>query len=151
MQNDHILGALPPIRVESSVTDRKPVGSDDAHPYVGDLIFLLGCVLENNYFEFDGKYYKQIIGCSMVAIPSPEISDMRMYGITRYIEFQFQYSNKKNFTEDLEMMDLSFLMDRKKKSLSFLTSVTTVTGILNSHLKFLKHPWIFLIQRSTKA
>lgn len=61
------------------------------HPDVGDLIFLLRCVLEN---EFNGKYYKQIIGHSMGAVPSPEISDMKMYEYTRCIESQFQYSNK---------------------------------------------------------
>lgn len=36
-----------------------------------NLIFLLKCVLENKYFEINGKYYKQIIRCSMGAIPSP--------------------------------------------------------------------------------
>lgn len=127
--------------VELAYTKADKSNLDIPHPDVGDLIFLLRCVLENNYFEFDGKYYKQIIGCSMGAIPSPEISDMRMYEITQYIESQFHILTKYYFTEDSEMMDLSFLMDQKKKSLRvFFTSVTTVTSILNSHLKFFKHP-----------
>lgn len=46
------------------------------HPDVGDLIFLFRCVLENDYFEFDGKYCNQIIRCNMDAIPSPEIMDI---------------------------------------------------------------------------
>lgn len=103
--------------VKHAYTNANKSNLDIQHPDVGDLIFLLRCVLENNYFEFDGKYYKQIIGCRMGAIPSPEISDMRMYEITRYIESQFQYS-KYYFTEDSEMMDLSFFMDHKRKSLS---------------------------------
>lgn len=47
------------------------------------------------------------------------------------------------------MMDLSFLMGQNKKSLRvFLALVTTDISILNSHLKYLKPPWIFWIQRS---
>lgn len=64
------------------------------HPDVKDLLFLLKCVLDNNYFEFDGKYYKQIIGCSMGAVPSPELSDIRMYQITQLIVSKFKHAKK---------------------------------------------------------
>lgn len=67
---------------------------DIPYPETEDLIFLLKCVLENNYFEFNGKYFKQIIGCSMGAIPSPEISDTRMYQITNYIMSKFKFANR---------------------------------------------------------
>ena len=56
--------------------------------------FLLKCILENNYFEFNGKYYKQIIGCAMGSTVSPEVSDIRMFQITQSIMAQFQYANK---------------------------------------------------------
>ena len=39
-------------------------------PDTDDIIFLLKCVLENNIFEFNGKYYKQTIGAAMGAVPS---------------------------------------------------------------------------------
>ena len=68
--------------------------TDIPYPDAEDLIFLLKCVLENNYFEFNGNYYKQIIGCSMGAIPSPEVSDIRMYQITNHIMSKFKYANK---------------------------------------------------------
>lgn len=59
------------VKIEYTNADKSNL--DIPHPDVGDLIFLLRCVLENNYFEFDGKYYEQTIGCSMGAIPSPVI------------------------------------------------------------------------------
>lgn len=65
--------------------------SEIPNPDAEDLVFLLKCVLENNYFE---KYYKQIIGCSMGAIPSPEVSDTRMYQITNHIVSKFKISNQ---------------------------------------------------------
>lgn len=75
--------------VETAYTNAGKSNLDISHPDDEDLIFLLRC----NYFEFDGKYYinKQIIRCSMGAVPSPNISYMRnvqMYKITRYIQSQ---------------------------------------------------------------
>lgn len=64
--------------------------SDIPYPYpdAEDLIFLLKCVLDSNYLR---KYYKQIIGCSMGVIPSPEVSDTRMYQITNHIMSKFKF------------------------------------------------------------
>lgn len=46
--------------VELSYTNADKSTLDIPHPDAGDLIFLLRSVLESNYFEFHGKYYKQI-------------------------------------------------------------------------------------------
>ena len=40
------------------------------------------------------KYYKQVIGCAIRACPSPQISDIRMYEITKDIIAQCQYRHK---------------------------------------------------------
>lgn len=89
---------------------------DIPHPDVGDLIFLLTSVLEN---------YKQIIGCSMDAVP--EISDMR---ITRYIESQYQYFNEILFHGRFKDDGLIIFDETKEEIFEILTSVTTVISIL---------------------
>lgn len=48
-------------------------------PEVKYLVELLEILLENN--EFDGHLYKQILGASMGAVPSPEICDLRLFVI----------------------------------------------------------------------
>lgn len=52
----------------------------------------------------------------------------------QYIQSLLQYSNKKLFTEDSEMMERSFLMEQKKKSLSF--GVFLHSNKRHKHLKF---------------
>ena len=64
------------------------------YPDASDLVFLIKTVLENNYFEFNGKYYKQIIGCAMGSTVSSEVSDIRMYQITQFIMTEFEHSDK---------------------------------------------------------
>ena len=64
------------------------------YPDTSDLVDLIKIVLENNYFEFNGKCYKQIIGCAMGSTVSPEVSDIRMYQITQQIMTQFKHANK---------------------------------------------------------
>lgn len=80
--------------VNEAYTQANKTQLDIPYPNPEDLIFLLKCVLENNYFEFDGKYYKQIIGASMGAVPSPEICDIRMYQITQHIMAKFRHASK---------------------------------------------------------
>ena len=64
-------------------------------PDVEDIIFLLQLVLENNYFTFDNKVYKQRLGVAMGAAPSPEICDIRMFEITQdIINNKYQHKNK---------------------------------------------------------
>ena len=63
-------------------------------PCISDLIFFLRCILENNFFEFNGRYYKQIIGAAMGARPSPEITDIRMKDITDNVISKFQHADK---------------------------------------------------------
>ena len=50
-----------------------------------DLIYLLKFVLENNIFEFNGQLFQQIIGATIVAIPSCEACDILMYQIMKEI------------------------------------------------------------------
>ena len=64
------------------------------YPDTNDLVFLIKTVLQNNFFEFNGKYYKQIIGCAMGSTVSPEVSDIRMYQITQHIMHNFQHVDK---------------------------------------------------------
>ena len=78
---------------EAYKTSIKP-DKDLPYPDVSDLVFLIKTILENNYFEFNGKYYKQIIGCAMGCTVSPELSDIRMYQITQFIMTEFQHATK---------------------------------------------------------
>ena len=63
-------------------------------PCSSDLIFFLRCILENIFFEFNGRYYKQIIGAAMGARPSPEITDIRMKDITDEAISKFKHADK---------------------------------------------------------
>ena len=56
-----------------------------------DILYLLKIILENNYFEFNGKTYKQIIGAPMGSIPSPSLCDIRMHEITTLLLSQFRF------------------------------------------------------------
>lgn len=47
-----------------------------------------------NYFDFDGQFYKQIIGASTSTIPSPEMCDTIIYPITQHIVTQFRHASK---------------------------------------------------------
>ena len=62
-------------------------------PFIGreKMIRILKLQLENNEFECAGKYYKQKIGCSMGAVPSPQLSDLRAYEIIENILSKFPY------------------------------------------------------------
>lgn len=58
------------------------------HRDVKDLLFLLKSVLDNKCFEFD----RSIIGCSMGAVPSQELSDIRMFQIEQLIVSKFKHT-----------------------------------------------------------
>ena len=58
------------------------------------LIKLLKILLENNEFEFNGHLYKQILGASMGAVPSPEICDLRLFDILENIFKKYNHRNK---------------------------------------------------------
>lgn len=60
-----------PNAVELAYTNTDKNTLDIPHQNAGHLIFLLRCVLENNYFAFDGKNYQKI--SKDVAVPLPEI------------------------------------------------------------------------------
>ena len=63
-------------------------------PKKESLIFLLEILLRNNEFHFNGIKYKQILGASMGAVPSPEICDLRMYDILHSIIHKSKLSHK---------------------------------------------------------
>ena len=63
-------------------------------PTKENILELLRLVLENNYFEFNGKHYRQRIGAAMGAVPSPEICDIRMYEITNAMLSKFEFREK---------------------------------------------------------
>ena len=53
-----------------------------------------GIQFTNNDFIFDNKFYHQIIGVSMGAIPSPKICDIRLYQILEKLPEKSPYNNK---------------------------------------------------------
>ena len=55
------------------------------------IIQLLKIAVENNYFQFNGKTYLQVIGASMGFIASPQICDIRMFQITSKMMESFPY------------------------------------------------------------
>ena len=64
----------------------------DIHcPPKQDILDLLKIVLENNYFEFNGKTYRQVIGAPQGFIASPEICDIRMHEITSSLLSRFRF------------------------------------------------------------
>ena len=66
-------------------------------PTKENILYLLRLVLENNYFEFNGKHYRQRIGAAMGAVPSPEMCDIRMYEITNAMLSKFEFREKIEF------------------------------------------------------
>lgn len=80
--------------VNRALTKNKNVIYDIKTPSVDNLTNLLSILINNNEFEFEGKYYIQTLGCSMGAVPSPEISDLRMYEILNSIISKFNRSDK---------------------------------------------------------
>lgn len=68
----------------------------------------------------------------MGAIPSPEISDMRMYEITRYIESQFQHINKILFQGRFKDDGFIIFDGSKEEILNFLV----ISNNCHKHLKF---------------
>ncbi len=58
------------------------------------MVSLVSAVLKNNYFEFNGRYFKQIIGASQGSKCSPEICDIRADELINEILDQYRYRNK---------------------------------------------------------
>lgn len=63
-------------------------------PHTETIVTLLSLVLENNYFEFNGKFYKQIIGASMGSKCSGEICDIRAFEVLNEILRKFTHRHK---------------------------------------------------------
>ena len=58
-------------------------------PCSSDLIFFLRCILANNFFEFNIRYYKQIIDAAMGARPHPK-SKVYVCKIQTYLSRQMK-------------------------------------------------------------
>ena len=55
---------------------------------------LLKLSLENNIFEFEGMFFRQIIGVAMGSAHSPECSDLTMFELLKEIEKKFKFMDK---------------------------------------------------------
>lgn len=87
--NDELLCTLNE-RNQNADKPQRDIPYSDAY----DLICIWESVLETNYFEFNRKYCKQIIDCSMGAITSPEISDTKMYQFTNHFMSKLKFANQ---------------------------------------------------------
>lgn len=113
-------------------------------PFIGteNILRILKLQLENNEFEFAGKFYKQKIGCSMGAVPSPEISDLRAYEVINNILSKFPYKNQivahfrfrddgiimfKGTTEELEKLFKIANEEHKLLKFTFIISDNEIT------------------------
>ena len=83
--------------VESAAKALTKLKQNDVEISIPDtdyLIKLLKILLENNEFEFNGHLYKQILGASMGAVPSPEACDLRLFEILENIIKKYSHKNK---------------------------------------------------------
>ena len=69
---------------------------------------MLDIILENNEFEFNGKYYRQKTGVPMGSRASPELCDLRMYEILKEIFSEFQ--RHENIMLNCKYRDDGFLL-----------------------------------------
>lgn len=99
--------------VQNACTEAENINYDI--PFIGTqaMISILKVVLERNEFEFAGQYYRQIIGCSMGAVPSPEISDLRAYEIINNILSKFPTRN--NILTHFRYRDDGFILYKGKQ------------------------------------
>ena len=51
-------------------------------------------ILENNYFTFNNKYYRQVIGASMGSKCSPGVADIKAYEVIKGIVNSFETKEK---------------------------------------------------------
>ena len=63
-------------------------------PPVSDYMDLLRILITETEFSYNGRYYRQVVGASMGAIPSPEICDIRMLELLREILPRFRHHDK---------------------------------------------------------
>ncbi len=63
-------------------------------PPIDYLIKLLEILLTRTEFEYDGRFFRQTIGASMGAVPSPEICDLRMFNLLKEILADFEYRDQ---------------------------------------------------------
>ena len=118
--------------VKKAYSESEKPASKIPYPDVSDLVFLIKTILENNVFEFNGKYYKQIIGCAMGSTVSPEVSDIRMYQITQSIMTKFQHASKVLFHGRYRDDGFMIFKGNKDEILEFFT----IGNRCHKHLKF---------------
>lgn len=88
-------------------------------PTKDTIVSFLSYILQNNYFEFNGKCYQQMIGASMGSKCSPEICDIRAFEIineifnkfnqTEYIAFYGRYRDDGFLIYDGSLNDIKEL------------------------------------------
>ena len=109
-----------------------------------DLLFLLKCLLENNVFEFNGHYYRQIIGAAMGAVPSPEICDIRMHEITKQI--LCLYEHKQNILFHGRFRDDGFIIfnGNRNEAERFFTIANSIHNLLKFTYEISESSMVFL-------
>lgn len=63
-------------------------------PPVSDFIDLLRILITQTEFTYNGRFFRQTVGASMGAIPSPEICDIRMLELLREILPRFPHRHR---------------------------------------------------------
>ena len=109
-----------------------------------DLLKLLEICISNNEFEFNGKYYKQVIGVAMGASESPECSDIRKFDLLNEIESNYRHKNKILFHKSFRDDGIIILNGTKEELNEFFTIANRSHRLLkftfelsDTHLTFL--------------
>lgn len=96
---DDILEAL-----RETLPHHEGIDNDIARPTNDQLLEITKLILTKNEFEFNDKFYKQIVGAPQGAVPSPEICDIAIYRHINSILDRFQHGDKillhKRFRDD---------------------------------------------------
>ena len=111
-------------------------------PSSENLTYLLRILLENNIFEFNGKVYKQLIGCAMGNKCSPSVIDTQMYEITNEIIEKFQHKNKILYHARYRDDGIILFNGTKEEILNFFE-------IANSHHRLIKFTYEILEESTT--
>ena len=119
-------------------------------PFIGveNVVKILELQLKNNEFEFAGNFYKQVIGCAMGHIPSPEVSDLRAYEIIESILSKYPY--RKQIICHLRFRDDGLILFRSSQSSdSTMNELKEFFDIANKEHDLLKFTYNISLQEVT--
>lgn len=119
-------------------------------PFIGieNVVNILKLQLENNEFEFAGQFYKQVIGCSMGAVPSPEVSDLRAYEIINTILSKYPF--KKDIVAHYRFRDDGFIILQSSSSQeSSIEKLKLLFDIANKEHNLLKFTYNISMEEVT--